>query len=237
MVPDAGRQAGGDPLAASPRSRTAGRWSVFTPETGRTHQIRVHAARRASASRSPATRSTAPAAGRCCFTRCRCGSSASGKAAGRGDRAAAADLRQCRIRRCRALSLRDPRGGARAKASSPRAGPAARTSTRWRPRCSCAATCSGSAWRRDVYERLKELAGSRMTGAGEIVITARSYRTQEANREDARQRLAEAGRQGPHPRKRQADQDQAQPAPPRRSGSRRRRPRARIKQARAARLD
>ncbi|HWH17081.1 MAG TPA: alternative ribosome rescue aminoacyl-tRNA hydrolase ArfB [Allosphingosinicella sp.] len=42
-----------------------------------------------------------------------------------------------------------------------------------------------------VYERLKSLAGSRMTGAGEIVITARSYRTQEANRQDARARLAE----------------------------------------------
>jgi ribosome-associated protein len=43
----------------------------------------------------------------------------------------------------------------------------------------------------DVYKRLKELAGSRMTGAGEIVITARSHRTQEANRIEARQRLAE----------------------------------------------
>ena len=43
----------------------------------------------------------------------------------------------------------------------------------------------------DVYQRLKTLAGSRMTEAGEIVITARSHRTQEANREDARQRLAE----------------------------------------------
>jgi ribosome-associated protein len=42
-----------------------------------------------------------------------------------------------------------------------------------------------------AYARLKELAGSRMTEAGEIVITARSYRTQEANREDARARLAE----------------------------------------------
>jgi ribosome-associated protein len=42
-----------------------------------------------------------------------------------------------------------------------------------------------------VYTRLKELAGSRMTGAGEIVITARSYRTQDANRQDARERLAE----------------------------------------------
>lgn len=42
-----------------------------------------------------------------------------------------------------------------------------------------------------VYQRLKSLAGSRMTSEGEIVITARSYRTQEANREDARARLAE----------------------------------------------
>jgi ribosome-associated protein len=43
----------------------------------------------------------------------------------------------------------------------------------------------------DVYARLKELAGSRMTGAGEIVITARKHRTQEANRAEARERLAE----------------------------------------------
>jgi ribosome-associated protein len=42
----------------------------------------------------------------------------------------------------------------------------------------------------DVYARLKALAGSRMTAEGEIVITARTYRTQEANREEARQRLA-----------------------------------------------
>ena len=42
-----------------------------------------------------------------------------------------------------------------------------------------------------AYERLKELAGSRMTNDGVIVITARSFRTQEASREDARARLAE----------------------------------------------
>ena len=42
-----------------------------------------------------------------------------------------------------------------------------------------------------AYAQLKTLAGSRMTEAGEIVITARSHRTQEANREDARARLAE----------------------------------------------
>jgi ribosome-associated protein len=43
----------------------------------------------------------------------------------------------------------------------------------------------------DVYARLKTLAGSRMNSAGEIVITARTFRTQEANREDARARLAD----------------------------------------------
>jgi len=42
-----------------------------------------------------------------------------------------------------------------------------------------------------VYARLKVLAGSRWTNEGEIVITARQYRTQEANRIDARERLAE----------------------------------------------
>ena len=36
-----------------------------------------------------------------------------------------------------------------------------------------------------VYQRLKELAGSRMTSGGEIVITARTHRTQDANREEA----------------------------------------------------
>ena len=42
-----------------------------------------------------------------------------------------------------------------------------------------------------VYLRLKELAGSRWTNDGEIVITAREYRSREANREEARARLAE----------------------------------------------
>ena len=41
-----------------------------------------------------------------------------------------------------------------------------------------------------VFQRLKALAGSRMTAKGEIVFTARRFRTQEANREDARARLA-----------------------------------------------
>jgi ribosome-associated protein len=43
----------------------------------------------------------------------------------------------------------------------------------------------------EVYARLKELAGSRWTNDGEIVVTARAHRTQDANRQEARERLAE----------------------------------------------
>jgi ribosome-associated protein len=42
-----------------------------------------------------------------------------------------------------------------------------------------------------AYENLKRIAGSRMTSGGELLITARRFRTQEANRDDARRRLAE----------------------------------------------
>ncbi|WP_445192646.1 alternative ribosome rescue aminoacyl-tRNA hydrolase ArfB [Sphingomonas sp. Tas61C01] len=42
----------------------------------------------------------------------------------------------------------------------------------------------------ETYRRLKLAAGSRMTAGGTLVITARRYRTQEANRADARERLA-----------------------------------------------
>ena len=42
-----------------------------------------------------------------------------------------------------------------------------------------------------VFHRLKLLAGSRMTAKGELIITARRFRTQEANRSDARDRLSE----------------------------------------------
>jgi ribosome-associated protein len=42
-----------------------------------------------------------------------------------------------------------------------------------------------------VFTRLKQLAGSRWTNEGEIIVTARTHRTQEANREEARARLTE----------------------------------------------
>jgi ribosome-associated protein len=42
-----------------------------------------------------------------------------------------------------------------------------------------------------AYERLKAIAGSKVTNGGELLITARRFRTQDANRQDARRRLAE----------------------------------------------
>ncbi|BDA87038.1 aminoacyl-tRNA hydrolase [Aureimonas sp. SA4125] len=57
----------------------------------------------------------------------------------------------------------------------------------------------------DVAVRLMRLAGSRTTKAGEILIEASRFRTQERNREDARERLADLIRQAlvppPPPRK------------------------------------
>lgn len=40
-----------------------------------------------------------------------------------------------------------------------------------------------------AWRKLKELAGSRMTSAGVLVIQAQRFRTQEANRADARERV------------------------------------------------
>ena len=40
-----------------------------------------------------------------------------------------------------------------------------------------------------AYEKLKLLAGSKLTRGGELIITARTHRSQEANREEARERL------------------------------------------------
>ena len=40
----------------------------------------------------------------------------------------------------------------------------------------------------DAYRRLKTLAGSKLTTGGELIITATRFRTQEANRADARDR-------------------------------------------------
>ncbi|MET0281893.1 MAG: alternative ribosome rescue aminoacyl-tRNA hydrolase ArfB [Steroidobacteraceae bacterium] len=53
-------------------------------------------------------------------------------------------------------------------------------------------------------QRLRKLAGRRLTGEDEILIIARNHRTQEGNRRDAMERLAallEAARQAPKPRR------------------------------------
>ncbi|QIL02083.1 aminoacyl-tRNA hydrolase [Sphingomonas sinipercae] len=42
-----------------------------------------------------------------------------------------------------------------------------------------------------VLERLKVIAGSKVTSGGELLITARRFRTQDSNRTDARVRLAQ----------------------------------------------
>ncbi|NTZ43880.1 aminoacyl-tRNA hydrolase [Altererythrobacter sp. SALINAS58] len=46
-----------------------------------------------------------------------------------------------------------------------------------------------------VFRRLKGLAGNRMNARGEIVLTARSHRTQDANRTEARERMGQLLRQ------------------------------------------
>ena len=40
-----------------------------------------------------------------------------------------------------------------------------------------------------MFARLRELAGSRLTASGDLLIVARQHRTQDANRQDARARL------------------------------------------------
>jgi len=42
-----------------------------------------------------------------------------------------------------------------------------------------------------IFHRLKDLAGNRLNSAGEIVLDVRTHRTQDANRREARERLAE----------------------------------------------
>jgi len=64
---------------------------------------------------------------------------------------------------------------------------------------------NSSALPEEVKQRLKRLAGRRMTSEGEIIIEAKRYRDQEKNRVDARERLTVLIRRAleqPKPRKR-----------------------------------
>jgi ribosome-associated protein len=57
----------------------------------------------------------------------------------------------------------------------------------------------------DVRARVRQLAASRLTGEGELIIEAKRFRSQEQNRRDARGRLTELLRQATiKPRKRRA---------------------------------
>ena len=42
-----------------------------------------------------------------------------------------------------------------------------------------------------AFRKLKTLAGRKMTSGGELIVTVREYRTREANRAEARRRVAE----------------------------------------------
>ena len=81
-----------------------------------------------------------------------------------------------------------------------------------------------------VRERLRAIAGRRMTDEGVLVIEARRHRTQAQNREDARARLAELIRRAAQPARRrrktrptQASKAQRLEAKSRRSAVKRRR--------------
>lgn len=41
-----------------------------------------------------------------------------------------------------------------------------------------------------VFARLRGLAGSKLAGNGDLIVTSKAYRTQDANRQDAREKLA-----------------------------------------------
>jgi ribosome-associated protein len=56
-----------------------------------------------------------------------------------------------------------------------------------------------------VFARLKGLAGTKLAGNGDLILTSKAHRTREANREDAREKLAallEQAHQQPKPRAR-----------------------------------
>jgi ribosome-associated protein len=41
-----------------------------------------------------------------------------------------------------------------------------------------------------VFARLKTLAGAKLAGNGDLIVTSKTHRTQDANRQDAREKLA-----------------------------------------------
>ena len=86
-----------------------------------------------------------------------------------------------------------------------------------------------------VRERLRALAGRRMTREGVLVITAHRYRSQEQNRRDAIERLVDLVRQAAAPRKTRRATRPTRSSRERRLDSKRRR--GEIKRGRAAKPD
>jgi ribosome-associated protein len=41
----------------------------------------------------------------------------------------------------------------------------------------------------EVFARLRQIAGSKLAGNGDLIVTSKAHRTQEANRQDARTKL------------------------------------------------
>lgn len=55
-----------------------------------------------------------------------------------------------------------------------------------------------------VFARLRQIAGSKLATTGDLLITAREHRTQDANREEARRKLAQLLEQAHHQPKKRA---------------------------------
>ena len=86
-----------------------------------------------------------------------------------------------------------------------------------------------------VRERLRVLAGKRVSREGVLVITAHRFRSQEQNRRDAIERLAALIREAALPRKRRRPTSPTRASRQRRLESKRRR--GEVKRARRGRLD
>ena len=113
--------------------------------------------------------------------------------------------------------------------SSARPVRAGRTSTSSRPRCSCASTCARSPSLPNDVARAADAARRQPPHQGRrLVITAQSHRTQERNRQDARDRLIELIRQAAVVR-RQAPADQADQGVAREAASKSKKRRGNIK--------
>ena len=55
-----------------------------------------------------------------------------------------------------------------------------------------------------VFARLREIAGSKLTASGDLLITARQHRTQDANRQAAREKLEDILEEAHHKPKKRA---------------------------------